>query len=480
MELVASSAFAVLLLAALVLAGPQRGLWVFFLATPFGAAAAVNLPAAGGASLLVADVAALALFTLVLVRHQGIAMMAGSMRFMQPGFWLLLYGAFAAVATLLFPMIFRGATEVFAISRDINFSTVISVPLAPSTGNLTQLFRLFLGLCVFYALATALRRVPDPRPVITAMAVAAGVNAALGWLDVAAFAVGLRDLLDPIRTANYAILDNVRMAGLKRMIGGYPEASSFGYFSLGLFAFWLQFWLLKPRARWAGVMVIVTMVAVLRSTSSAAYVSFAAFMFCFTVAAILRNLRSRISRRGFALLTVGFVATWFICIFLAAAYELLDPVRAFFDRSLFGKLEGASGVERLSWNTQAFQNFLDTWGLGTGLGSVRASSWLFATLASVGWIGTLLFALFLGSLFTLRQTEAVHGDGDATLAALKAACFAWLLSSMLTNATPDLGLSFFACAGVAAGLSRGSILAARRLRQGQENSFAAISKQYAH
>ncbi len=479
MEFVASSAFAIFLLAALLVAGPQRGLWVFFLATPFGAAAALNLPAAGNASLLLADVAALMLFMLVLVRRSGGAMIAGSMRFGQPGFWLMLYAAFGIIATLLFPTLFRGGTEVFAISRAISGTSVVSVPLGPTTGNLTQLFRLVLGVSVFFALATVLRRTPDPRPIVTAMLVAGLTNVALGWLDVAAFAAGLKDLLDPIRTANYAILSDVRMAGIKRMIGGFPEASSFGYYSLGLFAFWLQYWLLRPRSRIAGVMMILTMIAVLRSTSSAAYVSFVAFIFCFGFVVILGNLRSRVSRRGFAVLSASFVSLWLLGIVLASAYELLEPVKTFFDRALFGKLEGSSGVERMSWNTQAFTNFVETYGLGAGLGSVRASSWLFATLASVGAIGTFLFGLFLLSLLRLSSGGGAHDERSATLAGLKVACFAWLLSSMLTNATPDLGLAFFACAGLATGLARGTNLATQNAQAHQLRRLTTMSKQFA-
>jgi hypothetical protein len=45
--------------------------------------------------------------------------------------------------------------------------------------------------------------------------------------------------------------------------------------------------------------------------------------------------------------------------------------------------------------------------------------------------------------------------------ALQAGCLAMLLSALLTHATPDLGLFFFALAGLAAGLSRGATLESR-------------------
>ena len=52
----------------LMFKGPYRGLWIFFAVTPLGAAAAFNLPALGGASILISDLAALTLLGLVLVQ----------------------------------------------------------------------------------------------------------------------------------------------------------------------------------------------------------------------------------------------------------------------------------------------------------------------------------------------------------------------------------------------------------------------------
>ena len=478
MEFVASSAFAFLLLAALLATGPQRGLWLFFVATPFGAAAAFNLPAAGNASVLVADLAARAFFVLVALRRDGLNMIAGSMRWGQPGFWLLLYAVFAIFATILFPIIFRGQTEVFAISRAISGKNVIMVPLQPTAGNLTQLVRLVLGVSVFFALATIFRRAPDPRPIVIALAVAALGNALLGWIDVTAWAIGLDAILDPVRTANYALHDNVRMAGLKRMIGGFPEASSFGYFAIGVFAFWLQYWLLRPKSRMATIIMLITLIAVLRSTSSAAYVSFAVLIPCIACIGVLRNLRTRVPVAGFAVATTFFIVGWMFIIALVSAYQLLEPVQAFFERALFGKLEGVSGVERSSWNAQAFVNFVETWGFGTGLGSSRASSWVFATLSSVGAVGTLLIGLFLVSLFSLPRGDNLHDDTSVVLRSLKVACFAWLMSAMLTQPTPDLGLAFFACAGLAAGLSRGTNLAAQARNRYRTETLPQLWKQF--
>jgi len=136
---------------------------------------------------------------------------------------------------------------------------------------------------------------------------------------------------------------------------------------------------------------------------------------------------------------------------------MVEPVTAFFDDMLFDKMESDSGVERMSWNTQALTNFRDTWGFGAGLGSVRASNWLIACLGSIGALGTALYVAFLTS-FMLAPAGPTGEAGHAAIRAAKAGVFAMLSSAILTHSTPDLGLFIFALAGAATGLSRAGVM----------------------
>jgi len=454
MQIVSSTFLAVAAIILIFWRGPHRGLWSFMFLTPFGAAAAFNLPAAGGASIGVIDLAALSLFGLVLMTPDGIARLAGTMRPGLPGFYLFLLSVFCMVSAVLFPRLFQSATEVFGIARNEQVARIVMSPLRPSTGNFTQLFRILLDAMAFFAMAAVFRLRPDPKPVITAMIVATIVQLALGLADIMTVAVGQQSLLDVIRTANYDMLVGTTMGGLTRMVGGFPEASSFGYYSLGLFGFWLEYWILGRRRSLGFWMMLISAYLLLRSTSSSSYVAAMVFLITFALISVIRGYQRTVTRRAVSMV-LGFVLiTWFAAVALIVAYETVEPLTDYLDTVLFDKATSDSGVERMGWNTQAWQNFLDTWTLGAGIGSVRASNWLLGCLSSIGLVGTAIFLMFLSSLASAPSISADR-DRMAVIRALKAGCLAMFLSAMLTTATPDLGVFFFVLAGLCAGLSRG-------------------------
>ena len=85
-----------------------------------------------------------------------------------------------------------------------------------------------------------------------ALTIATVVHVTLGCLDVMTALTGTAVPMEPIRTANYSILATDALQGIKRMISGFSEASSFGYYTLGLFGFWLVYWIRARDRRGAG------------------------------------------------------------------------------------------------------------------------------------------------------------------------------------------------------------------------------------
>jgi hypothetical protein len=122
----------------------------------------------------------------------------------------------------------------------------------------------------------------------------------------------------------------------------------------------------------------------------------------------------------------------------------------FFQITLLRKLESSSGIERSSWNAQAWSNFTETFGVGVGLGSARASSFPLVVLSNLGALGALLFSvlvlLLLHSAFT-RPPGAVTGQPVALAAGH--ALLASLIAASVSGTVFDLGMAFYAYAAAA-------------------------------
>ncbi len=453
MQFLPSTPIAIVMIGALLALGLRRGLWLFFAMMPLGAAAAFNLPAVGNASFGIKELAVIVVLGLVLFQARGLDNVMGTLKLGQPGGIALILFLYCIVSALWVPSVFAGMTDVFTISRSANVNGIRSIPLGPTSGNLTQLFTLSLSLAAFLALATNSRMDPDPHRIERAMAVATGLNLALGLADILSASVGAAFLMDPLRTANYSILSEAKMMGFKRMIGGFPEASSFGSFSMGLFGFWLHRYLIDPKSRQALIMLLIAFFCVVRSTSSAAYVALVAYIFVYALYGAATRMRSVLSKQIVITVIIGVLLLWHAMILIYAAYELVEPVTAFLNETLFDKLGSDSGVERMSWNAQALKNLTDTWLIGAGLGSARASNWLLSSLGSIGVPGTGLFVAFLIAVFRMR-VAAPGSPADLTVSALKWGCVATITTELLIASTPNIGVFFFAMTGLATGLAR--------------------------
>src|SRR5262249_29160891 len=96
------------------------------------------------------------------------------------------------------------------------------------------------------------------------------------------------------------------------------------------------------------------------------------------------------------------------------------------DTIVFSKMSSGSGIERSTWNSQALQNFLDTFGFGVGNGSVRASSFPVAVVASLGFPGALTYGVFLLMVW-FRRSKPTSPVLAGTQRAAKSACLAWVI-----------------------------------------------------
>lgn len=465
MQLLSSTPLVLTVLLAIISVGALRGLPIVFALLPMGMLALVNLPALGGMTVLAIDAAIVVMCLMLAFRPNSGATLLEIFGPGTAGGIFLLFLVYAVLSSFFLPRVFAGETEVFGISRIEGVRGIVALPLRPTGGNLSQAFRIGLSTLAFAATAFYVLRRPDPAPILAAIKVATAVHVGMGVLDIATQSAGASYLLDWARTANYSLTLGQQLAGLNRVIGGFPEASAFGYLSLGLFGFWFARWIGSERGdREAALYCLAALLILLRTTSSSAYVGLALFVSAFFIYRFLTLQQSAISRRAALILILFLAAAPFALMGTFVLYELNAGFSSFLDRSLLNKLTSSSGVERMSWNAQAVSNAWDTWLMGAGLGSVRASSWLISTLANTGLIGLALILWALARLF-LARLDGLPDDLTALGLALKMCCAGFLARAMVVKATPDLGIAFYCAAGLAAGLA---LHAARQRRHASD------------
>ncbi|APZ52883.1 hypothetical protein Ga0080574_TMP2549 [Salipiger abyssi] len=462
MQIVPSTLIVMVMMIVMAARGPYSGLLVLFGLTPFGMMAAFNLPAVGGTSITGIDLAVLMLSGMILLRAKAPQELARLAAPGGAGILLLAFLGYATLVTLFMPRIFAGMTEVFGIGRSGNALGIVIRPLGPSGGNISQLIRMILSIMAFAAVAFFAARRPDPQLFLRCIQVATAVHVTLGITDILTNAANLEFLLAPLRTANYALTLGQKMAGLNRMIGGFPEASSFGYYSLGLLGFWLSYWFESDRkSMMPGLFLAAAAFVTLRSTSSSAYVGAALLAAVFVASRLQMQQDNGLRPRSVAILVSTLALIPVLVASVVILYQMVPGFSDFIDRSLINKLDSDSGEERMEWNLQALRNFYDTYMVGAGLGAVRASNWLISALATTGIPGTLLLIGFLWRVFRLPVLQ-LDPETRHLVTALKFGCAGLLCRALVVKASPNLDIFFFAIAGAAVGIVTASWARGRR------------------
>jgi hypothetical protein len=141
--------------------------------------------------------------------------------------------------------------------------------------------------------------------------------------------------------------------------------------------------------------------------------------------------------------------------------RVLDPVLRLFDTMVVNKVTSASGEERAYWNYRSLQSLYDTAGLGIGLGSSRASSWIIAVLSQLGIAGSLMFGVLIAAIVRsghLRGADDIDPEIRSVALSVRAACLAGLLAASIAGGGADPGIQFFVAVAV--------VLSYRRLGAG--------------
>lgn len=423
------------------------GMMIF---TLFGAAAAVTLPAMGGASILVAN-AFMIFFAVRTLRITGLSPAISSLLYPSTGFWLLLLIIYGVIATVFFPRLMAGITETMVVQRlPAGLSRIALNPLSFSSTHVTQTVYALGGIACFAASFAYFRTRNAYQHFLTAFFVLCSLNVLFAMADLITFATGPIDFLDFIHTANYSLMTNVEMGGLKRISGTFPESSSFASFTLILFAISASLYLDHVRPLSSGIFAMAFLILLALSTSGTAYVGLIFVLLMLAVQSVLPILHGGKMRKPLLLYAGGLTVIAVMLLVAVLSPTLVEAIGSFLDESLFGKLNSDSGRERGHWNQVAWSNFLDSYGLGVGVGGARASSYLFVLLSNVGLPGLLCFTVF--TLSTLFCQSAFRNDTTKRniVRAIRSGLGASLIAAFLVSTVYDLGMLFYVLAGAAA------------------------------
>lgn len=304
---------------------------------------------------------------------------------------LAFFVGWAILVTAVAPTLFHGRPVLLA-RGGLDVQLVDPGRLTYTISNLAQVSYLVLNVAVIIFLA----RQRDNHGLV---GIALATLTLLSFWRLLSIYAGL-----PFPEGVFDNSQNVRYiesapGGGQRFRGIVSEPSSLGEMSLATIAYFAA---CLPRRRgwsrvWPALFVVLAVVNGLVSTS-------ATFVAAGVVVAAVAVLAGFV---GFTLRHSILSPVFFIVICLAViAAMLLAPLAAQLVRDVVDEkvastsYESRSGVDVFSVRLAA-----ETWGLGTGLGSNRASSGITTLLSCVGYPGTLALALFVVTMLvrTWRQ-----------------------------------------------------------------------------
>lgn len=422
-----------------------------------GAAAALFI---GGANVLPGHLMVAFLAFGVLSRRRESVAVIKALHPNEPGFWFACLVAYGVASAILMPRVLAGVTPIIPLGTSVFEDTGSTVPLTPVSSNLTQSVHLCATLLCLLTLTAVASTRQGFTVVLSAILAYCVANLAFALIDVATYLTGTQELLSFIRNARYTLHTDSEVAGMKRIVGSYTETSVFARSTLGVFGFTGTLWLYGVQRALTGSLAAFSFVLIVLSTSSTGLVGAPIMLLLLYATALVSFVQGRAGGHAGLFAFYAPVIGLAVVLLLLLNPEATAEVRSYVDLVVLNKAESDSGVERSSWNVVSFQNFLDSWGLGVGLGTTRASSFAVALLASVGIPGALFFAIFALECFLRPRGSIGSLEADAAVAARNGYA-GLLLGDLLVSPVIDQGLLFcmFAALSIAARPRRGEVRA---------------------
>lgn len=229
---------------------------------------------------------------------------------------------------------------------------------------------------------------------------------------------------------SYAIGSDQKFSSFVRISGSFLEPSMSGSFFV---AYSIAFLYYSQKTIANVLFFIVALFFLVLSTSSTAYLSFIIITFIMFVAGLLRILFRQKFRPDLVIIYKFLIPILAICII---AIIFSEEFFAIIDFVLYSKSDSDSFLHRQFADAFALNILFETYGLGSGLGSNRPSSFLFFIISNMGIIGLILFSVFFYKIYSLAYKYINFKEIRFILMLLTSI----LLTMMI--AIPDISYSF--------------------------------------
>lgn len=332
--------------------------------------------------------------------------------------WVL-FTAVSVIGALTLPRLFSGM-PVFLLADPNGFDYLLT-PLRFTVVNLVQAVNSLIMLMLFiYALqlpdrAALLKKCLWGLGLALAVSIAVGVYQRLGWMGLVvqpnefwasnpSYVQMWQTPFGPIQRVSFPFVEpSFTSAWFAAIAGGLTSLYCFG----------------TRRWWWGGLGMVAASMALLNTLGFTGMLAFAAFALILGALLLLAALTNWRRQRGRLMIRVGIgLATAVVVGVVAAAWLESSPEKSNVSTVWFMLTEklgevADSGVRARS-NRQALLIARDSYGLGVGSGSNRASNYFLSLLTNTGLIGTLAFLLAVALPWVgLARSHTVSADAKA-------------------------------------------------------------------
>lgn len=301
---------------------------------------------------------------------------------------LVLLIVVGVLVTMVSPVLFDGLPVLSPSGADLRLEAGVL-----TKSNMAQIVYLVLSVCVVVFLARS--RWAGPQIVGTA-AVLATLLSLWAWSS----RYGVPYLSGVFDNSPAFTFQETLPGGLPRVRGIFSEPSGLAASSLITIAYGASRLTVLTGLRRLGMVVVVLIAVFLGtiSTSTTFFVAGAALL----VLAVLAGVSRFVLRGG----PLSRAMATVLCLATIAALWVLPWLANFIGTVVNDKVDSASYTERSGADTYSLGLVLDTYGVGTGLGANRASSFATSLLSTVGVLGA---ALLVAAIWILvRDTWSVR------------------------------------------------------------------------